>query len=118
MSITGTDTTFTVSSTQLRSNNNAIADLRACNEVADTLFAQKKRVESVNRDLKAKSVSDSTQIKALKDQNQSLETLKDSFQKGEKKNRIKGEILKFTATGAIILAAVEGAWIWLTTNTK
>jgi len=109
------DTTLVVSLSTIRTYNHAMEDLDACNIMADTLYAQKERYKSVNKDLQ-NEVALCDEITAnLKSQVIEKTITEESYKKEAKKNKIKGKFLKGFATGFGIIAIVEGLVIWLQT---
>jgi hypothetical protein len=94
----------------------AIADLDACNEMADTLYAQKERYKSLTKDMANEIAESDAQISNLKDQVTEKEITEASYKKGEKRAKIKVKILKGFATGFGIIAICESGWIFLTTR--
>ena len=115
LTIKGSDTSVVVSINTIRIYNVAIQDLKACNEMADTLYAQKERYKSVNKDMANKIEECDAQISNLKDQVAEKEITEASYKKGEKRAKIKVKFLKGFATGFGIIAILEAGWIWLTT---
>ncbi len=114
MIIQGSDTLFCVSVKNLRSNNNAIADLKACNEMADTLFAERERYKSISED-KSKELFVSDSLNKNKDQQIAEKIITEaSYKKGEERNKVKGKLLKGTSIGLAVIVLVETGWIALT----
>ena len=115
MKIVGNDTLFLVSAKNLRSNNNAIQDLKACNIMADTLYAQKERYKSVNEDLNSQQIINNQIIANQQAQITEKIITETSYKKGEKRAKIKVKILKGFATGFGVIAVIETGWIFLST---
>jgi hypothetical protein len=90
-------------------------DLDACNIMADTLYAQKERYKSVNKDMANEIELSNEQISNLKDQVAEKEITEASYKAGEKKAKMKVKVLKGTAVGLGVLVVIEGAWIYLST---
>ena len=82
--------------------------------MADTLYAQKERYKSVNKDLQNEIKTDNATIKNLESQVAEKTITEASYKKGEERNKIKGKFLKGFATGFGIIAVVEAGWIWIT----
>jgi hypothetical protein len=112
------DTTCTVSISKIRTYNQAMQDLDACNLVADSIYAQKQRLKSVNKDLQNEVLTDNLTISNLEKQVAEKTITEESYKKGEKRNKIKGKFLKGFATGFGIIAVFEAGWIWITTQIK
>ena len=110
------DTTCTVSIKDVRTYNAAMQDLDACNIIADTLYAQKERYKSVNKDLQNEVLTDNSTISNLEKQVAEKEITEESYKKGEKRNKVKSKFLKGFATGFGIIAVVEAGWIYLTSR--
>jgi cytoskeletal protein RodZ len=90
-----------------------MADLDACNEIADSLSSEIKNYQL----LKAK---DDQLIKKQADDNENLETqvqtitiLKDSFVTGEKREKTKNKWVKGFATVFGCVAIIEAGYIWI-----
>ncbi len=83
--------------------------------MADTLYAQKERYKSVNKDMENEIAECDAQISNLKDQVAEKEITEASYKKGEERNKIKSKFLKGFATGFGIIAILEGSYIYLTT---
>ena len=115
MKTVGSDTLFYVSVKSLRSNNNAIQDLKACNIMADTLYAQKERYKSVNEDLASQNTTNNQIIYNQQQQIAEKIITETSYKKGEKIAKIKVKILKGFATGFGVIAIIETGWIFLST---
>ena len=111
--VKGQDTLCTVSINTIRAYNVAIADLDACNLVADSIYAQKERYKSVNKDLQNEVLTDNLTISNLEKQVDEKTITEESYKKGEKRNKIKSKFLKGFATGFGIIAVVEAGWIYL-----
>ncbi len=112
------DTSLVVSLSTIRLYNHAMQDLDACNEMADTLYAQKERYKSLTKDMANEIEISNEQISNLKDQVSEKEITEASYKKGEKRNKIKSKFLKGFATGFGIIAILESGWIFLTTRLK
>lgn len=112
------DTTCTVSISTIRTYNNAMQDLDACNLVADSLYAQKERYKSVNKDLQKEVVLSDSLANNYKAQVAEKTITEASYKKGEKRNKIKGKFLKGFATGFGIIAVIEAGWIYLSAKLK
>jgi hypothetical protein len=109
--VIGKDTVCTVSISDVRAYNHAMSDLDACNELADTLYAQKERYKSISSDKsKALAVSDSLAAN-YKVQATSQKILADSWEKDVKRKSAAGKWLKGIATGLGVLSLVEFIYI-------
>lgn len=87
------------------------ADLDACNELADSLDSRLKNYESLK-------LQDDITIKKFQDDNKNLESqvieitgLKESYKKGEAKEKTKNKFIKGFATGFGIIAIIEAGYI-------
>lgn len=91
-------------------------DLDACNEVCDSLFSEIKNQEKLNAKNDAIIKKHEQDNKVMEDQNKALETLKETYKKGEEKEKGKNKWAKGFATGFGIIAVVEAGWIYLTSR--
>lgn len=107
------DTTCTVSISTIRTYNHAMEDLDACSIMADTLYAQKERYKSLNKDLENEITLCGELVTNLKSQVAEKTITEQSYKKGEKRSKIKSKFLKGFATGFGIVAIVEAGVIWL-----
>lgn len=90
-----------------------MADLDACNILADTIFAQKERYKSLSKD-QAKALVLSDSLNKNKDQQIAEKIItEESYKKGEKKNKRKFKIWKGLATGFGVITLIESAYIGL-----
>lgn len=87
------------------------ADLDACNELADSLDSRLKNYEVLK-------LQDDVTIKKFQDDTKNLESqvkeesgLKESYKKGEKREKRKNKIAKGFATGFGIIAVIEAGYI-------
>jgi len=115
LTIKGSDTSVVVSLSQIRIYNHIEQDYIDCNVMADTLYAQKERYKSVNKDMANEIEESDAQISNLKDQVVEKEITEASYKKGEKRAKVKVKILKGIATGFGVIAILEAGWIYLST---
>lgn len=93
-----------------------MADLDACNELADSLYSriknfelQEKRDQVIYNNLMSDKASLENQVKDLTE-------LKDLYKSGEKKERTKNRLVKGLAAGFGIVAAAEAVWIGIASS--
>jgi len=108
-------TASNVSSEDITAINHMKVDLDACNELADSMHSEiQNRIK-----LQAKSdsiiVKQDQNIKVLVDANGKLVELKDTFEKGEKREKRKNKWIKGIATGFGVVAILEAGWIFVST---
>jgi hypothetical protein len=113
-----TDTAFNVSNDDIALVNHMVADLDACSELADSLFSEIKNHEILLK-------RDNVIIQKLQQDNSNLETtnsdittLSESYQRGERKERIKKKWAKGFACFFGAIALIETGWIALTIALK
>lgn len=83
--------------------------------MADSLYAQKERYKSVNKDMANEIVVAKESIVNLKSQVAEKTITEESYKKGEKKEKRKNKWIKGFATGLGIIAILEAGWIWVQT---
>lgn len=113
MKASGQDTVCTVSIKTIRTVNHAFADLEACNLLADTINAQKKRIESLAASLQEKIQIDAQLLQKEKDTAVQLEVLVNSYKKTERRNKFKLAVAKFSALTLAAVATIETGFIYL-----
>lgn len=88
-----------------------MADLDACNDVADTLFAQKERYKDLSREMaSALTLSDSINANQTKQIEEKTLT-ETAYKKESKKQSIVVKMWKGIATGFGVVALVEFVYI-------
>ena len=86
--------------------------------MADSLYAQKERYKSVNKDQANEIKTDNASIKNLESQVAEKTITEASYKKGEEREKTKNKWVKGFATGFGIIAVFEAGWLWITTLIK
>lgn len=87
------------------------ADLDACNELADSLYAEIKNRETLKAKDDALISKQQADNKNLESQVSEITKLKDSYKAGEAKEKRKNKWIKGFATGFGIVAVIEAGYI-------
>lgn len=113
MKVTNQDTIFSVSLATIRTYNHAMADLKACNEVADSLFSQKEKYKKLNQKNEQAIVLydsiNSNQQKQIEEK--VIQTT--HLEKQNKRLALKSKFFKASAIFVSIIATFEAGWILL-----
>lgn len=90
-----------------------MADLDACNDVADTLFAQKERYKELSRKMDSALVLSDSINANQKQQIEEKKLTEAAYKKESKRGEIKIKLLKGCATFFGAVAIIEAGYIWL-----
>jgi len=84
--------------------------------MVDTMYAQKERYKSVNKDLTNQIKVNEHEKANLQAQVNEKTISEESYKKGEKREKRKNKWIKGIATGFGVVAILESGWIFLTTR--
>lgn len=111
--IRGTDTLCSVSITDIRLYNNAIADLDACNELADSLYSEIGSYVSIVKNNGAIILDDNIMISKLEGQVKEKSITEESYMREAKRNSNKIKLFKGLLEIISSVAIVELGYIGL-----
>ena len=95
-----------------------MADLDACNELADSLQSEINSYELQAKMDKQIFTQQQADVALLESQIRDITELKDLYKSGERKEKLKNRFAKGLAAGLGIVAAAEAVWIGLKSITN
>jgi hypothetical protein len=95
-----------------------MADLDACNELADSLQSEINNYELQAKMDKQIFTQQQADVALLESQIRDITELKDLYKSGERKEKLKNRFAKGLAAGLGIVAAAEAVWIGLKSITN